>query len=61
MHISYEYFPVFTGNPGSVGAAPSPADPSNDPYLEKLKSLSIYLEPLRRMIKKSEDAKGIML
>ncbi|XP_052230718.1 mediator of RNA polymerase II transcription subunit 15-like [Dreissena polymorpha] len=46
------------GNPGSVGAAPSPADPSNDPYLEKLKSLSIYLEPLRRMIKKSEDAKG---
>ena len=48
---------LFVGNPGS---APSPASQSTDEqaYLEKLKHLSKYVEPLRRMIKKTEKQDG---
>ena len=47
------------GNPGS---APSPASQSADEqaYLEKLKHLSKYVEPLRRMMKKTEQQDGTM-
>ncbi|GAB1600044.1 mediator of RNA polymerase II transcription subunit 15-like isoform X2 [Argonauta hians] len=40
------------GNPGSVGAAPSPSD--DQAYLDKLKQLSKFIDPLRRMIRKTE-------
>ena len=48
---------LVTGNPGS---APSPASQSADEqaYLEKLKHLSKYVEPLMRMIKKTEQQDG---
>ncbi|XP_013392352.1 mediator of RNA polymerase II transcription subunit 15 isoform X2 [Lingula anatina] len=50
------------GNPGSVGPAPSPAlrSAEDQAYLDKLKQLSKYIEPLRRMINKidkDEDRK----
>ena len=50
--------PSPAGNPNSGGATASPAgQASDDLYMEKLKSLQKYIEPLRRMIKKTEDGK----
>ncbi|CAI9719849.1 mediator of RNA polymerase II transcription subunit 15 [Octopus vulgaris] len=40
------------GNPGSVGTTASPSE--DQAYLEKLKQLSKYIDPLRRMIRKTE-------
>lgn len=48
-----------SGNPGSVGPEQSPASQSaeDQAYMEKLKSLYKYIDPLRRMIKKTEEGK----
>ncbi|GAB1607364.1 mediator of RNA polymerase II transcription subunit 15-like isoform X2 [Argonauta hians] len=40
------------GNPGSVGAIASPSE--DQAYLDKLKQLSKFIDPLRRMIRKTE-------
>ncbi|KAL4223663.1 mediator complex subunit Med15 [Mactra antiquata] len=48
------------GNPGSVGTEQSPASQSaeDQAYMEKLKSLYKFIDPLRRMIKKTEEGKA---
>ena len=46
--------------PGNPGSALSPASQSAEEqaYLEKLKQLSKYIDPLKRMIKKTEKQDG---
>ena len=56
--------PASIYNPGSVGApVASPLNPADEQaYLEKHKQLSIYIDPLQRMINKmsKEGDKGLI-
>ena len=51
---------MYISNPGNPGSVPSPASQTADEqaYLEKLKQLSKYIDPLKRMIKKTEKQDG---
>ncbi|MGH0144430.1 UNVERIFIED_CONTAM: hypothetical protein FKN15_017181 [Acipenser sinensis] len=46
------------GNPGSVMSPASSSQTEEQQYLEKLKQLSKYIEPLRRMINKIDKNEG---
>lgn len=53
--------PVLTcapGNPSSVMSPAGPASLEDQQYMEKLKQLSKYIEPLRRMINKIDKNEG---
>lgn len=49
-----------TGNPGSVMSPPGSTSLEDQQYMEKLKQLSKYIEPLRRMINKIDKNEGQM-
>lgn len=46
------------GNPNSVMSPASSSQSEEQQYLEKLKQLSKYIEPLRRMINKIDKNEG---
>lgn len=53
--------PVLTcaaGNPSSVMSPAGPTSLEDQQYMEKLKQLSKYIEPLRRMINKIDKNEG---
>lgn len=50
--------PPSTGNPGSVMSPAGATSLEDQQYMEKLKQLSKYIEPLRRMINKIDKNEG---
>lgn len=46
------------GNPSSVMSPAGPSSLEDQQYMEKLKQLSKYIEPLRRMINKIDKNEG---
>ena len=58
MHVLF-----IAGNPSSIGPAPSPqssqtTNAEEQAYLDKLKQLRKYIEPLKRMVAKIEKEEG---
>ncbi len=56
---------IISGNPSSIGPAPSPqashTNAEEQAYLDKLKQLRKYIEPLKRMVAKIEKEEGLLL
>ncbi len=54
---------IILGNPSSIGPAPSPqashTNAEEQAYLDKLKQLRKYIEPLKRMVAKIEKEEGL--
>lgn len=51
---------VPAGNPSSVMSPASASQSEDQLYMDKLKQLSKYIEPLRRMINKIDKNEGIV-
>lgn len=51
---------VPAGNPNSVMSPASASQSEDQLYMDKLKQLSKYIEPLRRMINKIDKNEGIV-
>lgn len=57
IHVTYSRY-FLAGNPNSVMSPASSSQSEEQQYLEKLKQLSKYIEPLRRMINKIDKNEG---
>lgn len=57
-HLSFLVLPSPAGNPSSVMSPAGATSLEDQQYMEKLKQLSKYIEPLRRMINKIDKNEG---